>query len=46
MGEKVRKAFIAKPGKILLAADYSQVELRLLAHFSEDPMMLKSFRTI
>ena len=44
MGEKVRKAFIAKPGKILLAADYSQVELRLLAHFSEDPMMLKSFQ--
>ena len=44
MGEKVRKAFIAKPGKILLSADYSQVELRLLAHFSEDPMMLKSFQ--
>lgn len=44
MGEKVRKAFIAKPGKILLAADYSQVELRLLAHFSKDPTMLKSFQ--
>lgn len=44
MGEKVRKAFIAKPGRILLAADYSQVELRLLAHFSEDPTMLKSFK--
>lgn len=44
MGEKVRKAFIAKPGRILLAADYSQVELRLLAHFSEDPTMLKSFQ--
>lgn len=44
MGEKVRKAFIAKPGKILLSADYSQVELRLLAHFSEDEVMLKSFR--
>lgn len=44
MGEKVRKAFIAKPGKILLSADYSQVELRLLAHFSEDPTMLASFR--
>ena len=44
MGEKVRKAFIAKPGKILLSADYSQVELRLLAHFSEDPMMLKAFQ--
>ncbi|MGZ3807631.1 MAG: DNA polymerase I [Bacteriovorax sp.] len=44
MGEKVRKAFIAKPGRILLSADYSQVELRLLAHFSEDPTMLKSFK--
>jgi DNA polymerase-1 len=44
MGEKVRKAFIAKPGKILLSADYSQVELRLLAHFSEDATMLKSFQ--
>ena len=44
MGKKVRKAFIAKPGKILLAADYSQVELRLLAHFSKDPTMLKSFQ--
>jgi DNA polymerase I len=44
MGEKVRKAFIAKPGKILLSADYSQVELRLLAHFSEDPTMLRSFQ--
>lgn len=44
MGEKVRKAFIAKPGKVLLSADYSQVELRLLAHFSEDPTMLKSFQ--
>lgn len=44
MGEKVRKAFIAKPGKILLSADYSQVELRLLAHFSQDPTMLKSFQ--
>lgn len=44
MGEKVRKAFIAKPGRILLTADYSQVELRLLAHFSKDPTMLKSFQ--
>ena len=44
MGQKVRRAFIAKPGMILLSADYSQVELRLLAHFSEDPTMLKSFQ--
>jgi DNA polymerase-1 len=44
MGEKVRKAFIAKPGRLFLSADYSQVELRLLAHFSQDPTMLKSFQ--
>ena len=44
MGERVRKAFIAKPGRVLLSADYSQVELRLLAHFSSDPTMLKSFQ--
>lgn len=44
IGQKVRKAFIAKPGRILLSADYSQVELRLLAHFAEDPTMLKSFQ--
>lgn len=44
MGQKVRRAFIAKPGMVLLSADYSQVELRLLAHFSEDPTMLMSFK--
>lgn len=43
-GKKVRRAFVAKSGYSLLAADYSQVELRLLAHFSEDPTMLKAFR--
>ena len=43
-GRRVRKAFIAGPGNILLAADYSQVELRLLAHFSKDPTMLKAFQ--
>lgn len=44
LGRRVRKGFIAKPGKLLLSADYSQVELRLLAHFSEDPTMLKAFK--
>ncbi|MCF8057928.1 MAG: DNA polymerase I [Bacteriovoracaceae bacterium] len=43
LGRKVRKAFVAKEGHILLGADYSQVELRLLAHFSEDPTMIKAF---
>jgi DNA polymerase-1 len=42
-GRRIRKGFIAGPGKILLAADYSQVELRLLAHFSEDKTMIEAF---
>lgn len=43
-GRLVRKAFIASPGKLLLAADYSQIELRILAHLSGDPTMINSFR--
>ncbi|MBP9673708.1 MAG: DNA polymerase I [Bacteriovoracaceae bacterium] len=42
-GRKLRRAFIASHGRLLLSADYSQVELRLLAHFSQDPTMLKAF---
>jgi DNA polymerase-1 len=42
-GRKLRKGFIASPGRILLTADYSQVELRLLAHFSQDKNMLEAF---
>jgi DNA polymerase I len=42
-GKKVRKAFIPRAGWTLLAADYSQVELRLLAHFSQDPTMIEAF---
>jgi DNA polymerase-1 len=42
-GRKIRKGFIAAPGKLLLTSDYSQVELRLLAHFSEDPTMVSAF---
>ncbi|MFT6069421.1 MAG: DNA polymerase-1 [Bacteriovoracaceae bacterium] len=45
MGRKIRKGFMASPGNILLACDYSQVELRLLAHFSEDETMLEAFKT-
>ena len=44
MGRKVRRGFIARPGFILLGADYSQVELRLLAYFSQDPVMLEAFK--
>lgn len=43
MGRRIRKGFMASPGKILMACDYSQVELRLLAHFSEDDTMLEAF---
>jgi DNA polymerase-1 len=44
-GRRLRKGFVASPGLSLLSADYSQVELRILAHFSEDPVMLEAFRT-
>lgn len=43
-GRKLRKGFISSPGRVLLSADYSQVELRLLAHFSQDPNMLDAFK--
>ena len=42
-GRRVRQAFIAKPGCLLVAADYSQVELRIMAHLSEDPSLLAAF---
>lgn len=44
IGRQVRRAFVAKPGWLLLAADYSQVELRVLAHVSEDAALLDAFR--
>jgi DNA polymerase-1 len=44
LGRQIRAAFVASPGNQLLSADYSQVELRLLAHFSEDPVLLKAFQ--
>ncbi|HMC32401.1 MAG TPA: DNA polymerase I [Candidatus Angelobacter sp.] len=44
LGREIRAAFIAEPGHALLSADYSQIELRLLAHFSEDPLLTEAFR--
>jgi DNA polymerase-1 len=44
LGREIRAAFTAEPGHVLLAADYSQIELRLLAHFSKDPLLLEAFR--
>jgi len=44
LGRKIRAAFIAEPGNVLLAADYSQIELRLLAHFSADPLLVEAYR--
>ncbi|MGB8260222.1 MAG: DNA polymerase I [Terracidiphilus sp.] len=44
LGREIRAAFIAAPGTELLSADYSQIELRLLAHFSEDPLLLRAYR--
>jgi DNA polymerase-1 len=43
LGREIRAAFIAEPGHVLLSADYSQIELRLLAHFSEDPLLVEAF---
>ena len=43
-GRKIRKGLIAKKGTSFLAADYSQVELRILAHFSNDPTMVEAFK--
>jgi DNA polymerase-1 len=44
VGREIRAAFIAEPGHVLLAADYSQIELRLLAHFSQDKLLVEAFR--
>jgi DNA polymerase-1 len=44
LGREIRAAFTAAPGSVLLAADYSQIELRLLAHYSKDPLLVEAFR--
>ncbi|MGA9063549.1 MAG: DNA polymerase I [Terracidiphilus sp.] len=43
LGREIRAAFTAAPGTQLLSADYSQIELRLLAHFSGDPLLIRAY---
>jgi len=43
LGREIRAAFTASPGTQLLSADYSQIELRLLAHFSRDPLLMRAY---
>ncbi len=43
-GKRIREAFVAPPGMLLLSADYSQIELRVLAHYSQDENLLAAFR--
>jgi len=44
LSRRIRAAFVAPPGRRLLSADYSQIELRILAHFSDDPALIEAFR--
>ena len=45
LGREMRRAFVAAPGHVLVSADYSQIELRLLAHMSGDPVLIDAFRS-
>ncbi len=45
LGREIRAAFVPAPGNLLMSADYSQIELRLMAHFSQDPLLLNAYRT-
>ena len=43
-GREVRRAFVAGPGHLLLVADYSQIELRMLAHIADEPALIEAFQ--
>lgn len=45
LGREIRAAFVPAPGNVYMSADYSQIELRLLAHFSLDPRLIEAYRT-
>jgi DNA polymerase-1 len=45
VGREIRAAFVPDSGNVLMSADYSQIELRLMAHFSQDPLLLDAYRS-
>jgi DNA polymerase-1 len=45
LGKQIRRAFIPDKDRVLLSADYSQIELRVMAHLSEDPILIEVFKT-
>ena len=44
LGRRIREAFTAEPGNLILSTDYSQIELRVMAHMSEDPILMEAFK--